>query len=694
MTTATWSVAALAAALLAPAPQEPVHAERVGGFPYQRLATRALTLEAMLDRIAPEAGGRWGEWHLLTAFPYAGHRENDLERALEPESELDRLALDGPGPDFARVYPGKDGSEARWRALGRDVPNHRLDLKIPGGGDLNDFAACYLHTTVTCERDAKLVVEMGSDDGAKVWLNGAVIQSKDVPRGMVPDDDRLQCTFARGVNHFLFKIAQGEGGWDFQITSRRELSADVDAQLYYFLDRDFPPSREREHYRLLVFPVPDSIVLEVGGLAFLGDGTPAVTTRRGDVYLIDGAYEEPPLGARFHRFASGLHEALGCATRRDPDGEAIYAVQRGELTRLVDQDGDRRADLYQTFCDEWGVSGNYHEFGFGPKFDAEGNAWVTLNVGFCGSLGKSIVPLRGACVKIDRAGRLTKVCDGLRSPNGMAAGPDGTWFYVDNQGDWVATNRMSELKPGSWHGHPSSLHWRDDSAEGKQPPRQPPTVWFPYEKMGQSVADLALDTTGGKFGPFAGQFFAGDQLAGTIMRVAIEQVDGHWQGACFPFLSGFGCGVNRLAFAPDGSLFVGETDRGWGSVGRRREGLERVVFGGAAPFEILAVRARPDGFDLEFTEEVDPATAADVQSYAMTSYTYEYHADYGAPEADTLALAIAAATLLDARTVHLSVSPLRPEYVHEIHAAGVRSKAGVPLLHPEAYYTLVHLATR
>ena len=109
---------------------------------------------------------------------------------------------------------------------------------------------------------------------------------------------------------------------------------------------------------------------------------------------------EPPLNARFTLFAEGLHEPLGLASRMDADGEAVYTVQRGELTRLMDLDGDDCADLYESFNADWGVSGNYHEFAFGPKFDRQGNAWITLNVGFCGSLGKSEVPWRGWAVKV------------------------------------------------------------------------------------------------------------------------------------------------------------------------------------------------------------------------------------------------------------------------------------------------------
>jgi hypothetical protein len=202
-----------------------------------------------------------------------------------------------------------------------------------------------------------------------------------------------------------------------------------------------------------------------------------------------------------------------------------------------------------------------------------------------------------------------------------------------------------------------------------------------------------LDTTGGKFGPFAGQLFIGEQTLATVMRVCLEKVDGVYQGACFPFRQGFASGVHRLRFAPDGSMFVGMTDRGWGSTGPKRFGLQRLVWTGETPFEILTMTAAPDGFDLRFTQDVDPATASDPASYQMTSYTYLYHPDYGSPEVDTQPVAITAATLTDPRTVHLAVTPLREGYVHELSVTSVRKKASLgsesaTLLHPQAYYTL------
>ncbi|MCZ6597335.1 MAG: ThuA domain-containing protein [Planctomycetota bacterium] len=677
----------------AAAAQQETGRDTIGGVPYVRGSDRDTTLEAMLQALQPQTV-TWKDWYLLSPFPYAGHGKNDLATVLEPEQELTRMRANGSGPDLERTYVGKKETQAKWRRLGR-MADRFIDLHVFPDPELSDYVVCYLYVTVEATADTTVDVTLGSDDGVRAWVNGKLVHEKDVPRGLNPYDDALKLRFEEGVNHVLFKISEGAGGWAFQIMTREKLGDRDDVLLHYYLDRDFPPSPERAHYRALSYPVPRGIVLEVGGIAFLEDGRPVVCTRRGDVFVIEGAYEEPPIDARFELFATGLHEPLGLNVRNDADGEAVYAVQRAELTRLVDDDEDPYADRYETFCDDWGVSGNYHEFAFGPEWDREGNAWVTLNVGFCGSLGKAVVPYRGWAVKITPDGELIPVCDGLRSPNGIAMWTDGSMFYVDNQGDYVATNRLSHLAPGSWHGHPASLRWRTDlEGPDDRPPRQPASVWFPYRKMGQSAADIALDDTGGAFGPFTGQFFVGDQTQASVMRVFLEQVEGHYQGACFPFLTGLDCGVNRVEFAPDGSLFVGETDRGWASAGRKTYGLQRIVYTGVEPFEILAMRARSDGFELELTQDVDRATAENPGSYRMTSYTYEYHAAYGASEDDTQDLNIVAATMIEPRRVRLVVEPLRANYVHELAAAGVRSSAGEPLLHARAYYTLINVPGR
>ena len=101
------------------------------------------------------------------------------------------------------------------------------------------------------------------------------------------------------------------------------------------------------------------------------------------------------------------------------------------------------------------------------------------------------------------------------------------------------------------------------------------------------------------------------------------------------------------------------------------------------------MRAKPDGFELTFTLPVDPQSAGDVASYELQTYAYIYQSSYGSPEVDHTKPTIAKAEVAeDGLSVRLRIDGLQRGHVHELHAKGVRSGAGLPLLHQEAYYTL------
>jgi len=458
---------------------------------------------------------------------------------------------------------------------------------------------------------------------------------------------------------------------------------------------------EDEYYRLVRFPMTERLVLEAGALEFMPDGKLAVATRRGDIYLIDEPLTEKPQEANYAVFASGLHEVLGLAWREP----WLYCVQRCEVTRMKDENGDGRADLFESVSDGWEIGGDYHEYAFGSKFDREGNLWVTLCL--TGSF-TSEFKYRGWCLRITPDGKAVPTCSGIRSPGGMGANAAGDVFYTDNQGPWNGTSALKWLRPGKFVGHPGGFRWYDIASEAmgprpkepqsnsrmmveakKIPELEPPAIYFPYNKMGQSASGIQCDLSGGKFGPFQNQLFVGDQTHSTVMRVYLEKMQGHYQGACFPFRQGLGSGSLSLIQASDGSLFVGGTNRGWGSRGAQPYSLDRIVWTGKTPFEIHEMRARPDGFELTFTDKVDAATAGDPKSYKLSTYTYIYQAAYGSPEVDATEPKITKIDVAgDGRSVRLTIDKLQEGHVHELHATGVRSAAGHPLLHPQAYYTL------
>jgi len=459
--------------------------------------------------------------------------------------------------------------------------------------------------------------------------------------------------------------------------------------------------RQEDFYEITSFVIPEDINLEVGGMQLMPDGQLAVSTRRGDIYLVSNPTEKNLAEkAEFTLFAQGLHEVLGLAYR---DGW-LYATQRGELTRMKDTNGDGKADLFETVSDGWEINGDYHEYAFGSKFDKDGYIWITLCL--TGSF-TSQVPFRGWCVRVNAEGKMIPTCSGIRSPGGMGMNAVGDVFYTDNQGPWNGTSGLKHLVPGHFMGNPSGNQWYEiaenmgprpqDPESGsrlhieadKIPEFLPPAILFPFTKMGQSASGIEYDRSEGKFGPFAEQMLVGDHFLSTVMRVSLEKVKGRYQGACYPMLEGIASGTLPLEMDTEGNLFVGATNRGWGSRGNKPYSLQRVNWTGVTPFTIYEVKARNDGFELIFTQPIDPTSIEAEGAITIGTYTYIYQSSYGSPEVDHTEPTITGIEVRpDGKSLVMKVDQLQRGHIHEIKTPGIRDPQGNPLWHPIAYYTL------
>ncbi|MEZ6137176.1 MAG: hypothetical protein R3C53_19985 [Pirellulaceae bacterium] len=460
---------------------------------------------------------------------------------------------------------------------------------------------------------------------------------------------------------------------------------------------------EADYYPITTFETPEGVVLEAGAVQLMPDGKLAVATRRGEIWMVDEPFSDKVTASNFKLFAEGLHEPLGLTER---DGW-LYVTQRPDVSRLRDSDGDGRADEFEVVADGWEISGDYHEYAFGSKFDRHGDIWVVLCL--TGSFS-SDVPYRGWCMRVTSDGKTIPTSSGIRSPGGIGANLAGEIFYTDNQGPWNGTCHLKHLIPGKFMGHPGGFRWYEQAKAtlGEQPvePESPsrsltqaaripefevPVVMFPYDKMGKSASGVTCDISGGKFGPFAGQMFVSDQSASTVMRVYLEKVQGHYQGVVFPFRSGLASGNVATEILPQGAMIVGGTNRGWGSVGPKPFALERINWSGKIPFEMHEMHALEDGFELTFTQPVDNQIASDPAAYDLQTYTYIYQSSYGSPEVDhTQPTIVSAVVSEDGMSVKLNVEGLQLGHVHELHAK-LKSREGLPLLHDVAYYTLNYL---
>jgi hypothetical protein len=457
---------------------------------------------------------------------------------------------------------------------------------------------------------------------------------------------------------------------------------------------------EAKSYPIVNILIPPQVPLRPGGLEILPDGRLAVGTRRGDIYFIKGAFETPPK-PEYHLFATGQDEIFSLAWK---DG-AMTAVSFGEVTRISDADGDVVADRYDTLTNNWGYAEG-HEFAFGSKHDPEGNIWVAL--GLSGSY-ESHNLFRGWAVKVTPDGKMIPVCSGLRSPAGVGPNAEGAMFAIESQGPWNGCCSLKHLKEGAFLGHPASYNWypyapdvkapelkpNSDSRMGVEKKRVkeliPPAVRFPYIKMGRSVSGFRVNKTGGKFGPFDNQIFLGDYTLSILMRATTEQINGVWQGACYPFREGLATGIMNVEFSPQGQLVAGgfTTNSQWPVRGTEPFALQRIDWNGVVPFEIREINIRKDGFRITFTKPVDKEIAAKPGVYAITTYTHIYHAGYGSPEVDqTTARVIEAVPSEDGLSVLVHLERIVEDHIHDFNLAGIRSQDGRRLVHNKAYYTV------
>lgn len=458
-----------------------------------------------------------------------------------------------------------------------------------------------------------------------------------------------------------------------------------------------------DYYRIETYELPKGVNFEASGLAVLPDGRLAVSLRKGEVWIAQTPTDlQKP---NFKLFASGLHEILGLAWH---DG-ALYATQRSEVTKLRDTDNDGMADEYSSAATGWGVSGNYHEYAYGPVIDAKGNLFTSLNAGMgkgwkgAGDEGEHAL-WRGWMVRTTPEGKMEPWCAGFRSPCGIGTDSEGEIFITDQQGNWIPTTPLFHARKGAWFSHMDAMaDTQRPESPVKVDPKQPDgitvaeamkqvrgytpaAVWLPYVKMGQSGTGVRCDLTGGKFGPFEKQMFLGEFVLSGVNRVFLEKVGGEYQGACFPFVDGLQCAALALNFLKDGSLVIGQTNRGWNSSGNRPFGLQRLVWTKKTPLEVQKMELTKTGFRFTFTQAVDVASLGALEGQ---SYTYLFQSKYGSPEVDAKPLALTESKLSDdGLTLEVKSDSLREGYVHEVELPALKAKDGTPLWHRIAYYTL------
>ena len=575
-----------------------------------------------------------------------------------------------------------------------DFGEHQTNIRVVFRGQLN--------IDQTDSYDFRLI----SDDGSYLFIDDKEIIDNGGYHGFEAVDG--EAYLEKGIHEVRIEFEQGGGGaaislqWFDKVSEEFEL-VPVDKLSYnethfeettpYIPEPEVETSvakrpgdqapLEAMHPSFTLYQArPNSFEPRVGGIDFIDADKMIVSTwdAEGSVFSVENYTAENPEEIKVKKIASGLAEPLGVKV---VDGD-IYVLQKQELTKLIDHNGDEIIDEYQTVSNNWRVSDNFHEFAFGLQYK-DGHFYAALATAILPG-GASAVPQiqdRGKVVKINKENGATEfIAHGLRTPNGIGMNTEKELFIADNQGDWLPASKIVHIQNGEFYGS------RSVNPEGTKGLKEKlPVVWLPQDEIGNSPSE----PTYLNIGPYKDQLIHGEVTHGGIKRVAYEEVEGQLQGVVFRFIQGVEAGVNRIRWAPDGSLVIGGigVSGNWQHYGKLPHGLQRITYNGKTTFEMLKVNAMSDGFKIEFTEPL--AADTDLKNLLQIEQWYYLPTnEYGGPKLDHKTLRHKVASISENRkTVFVTVDGLKENHVVYFHLnKDIKSATGQELWTTEAWYTL------
>jgi hypothetical protein len=158
------------------------------------------------DTPKPDDEGFIRDWLVLVPLPF-GDGQTGAE-ALAKQQVPNETKLKPKEGDKVKV----GGKEYTWKK--HKSESHLLDLNGLLGQQTEDsvaYAVCYL---VAEEKLPNLTLKTGSDDQAKVYLNGKEVWKNEEARPADKDQDSTpDLTLAKGYNTIVFKIVNEKVDW-------------------------------------------------------------------------------------------------------------------------------------------------------------------------------------------------------------------------------------------------------------------------------------------------------------------------------------------------------------------------------------------------------------------------------------------------------------------------------------------------
>ncbi|WP_169978823.1 LamG-like jellyroll fold domain-containing protein [Tautonia rosea] len=356
---------------------------------------------------------------------------------------------------------------------------------------------------------------------------------------------------------------------------------------------------------------PFQALFFITAVDFFADGSAAVATAHGDVWVVRGI-DRDLASVSWHRFATGLYQPLGLKVVNG----SVVVLGRDQLTRLVDENEDGEADLYESFNHDLIIQGLDHAYAMRLETDTEGNFYF---------LKSGAGPHGSALIRVSADGsELSVVARGFRHPYGMGIGPANQITVADNEGNWVPSSKIDLIREGGFYGYLASA---PEAPEGVVP--DPPLCYIP--KAADNSSGGQVWYTGDRWGDYHqnGMLHLSWGRC-TLHAVLQEEIEGIHQATTvrFPGLT-FLSGSGQAVFHPiDGQLYVVGLN-GWQTGAAADGSIQRVRYTGRPIHMPTALNVFEDGVLLTFSEPIDEAIASDLKRYRAEQWNYQWSSTYG-----------------------------------------------------------------
>ncbi len=414
---------------------------------------------------------------------------------------------------------------------------------------------------------------------------------------------------------------------------------------------------------------PFKALMFLSGVDFLPNRDLIVSAAHGDVWLVSGA-DDKLAKLTWRRFATGLYQPLGVKV---VDGKT-YVIERGQITRLHDLNGDGEADFYENFNSDWHVGHGPHSFDTCLETDSQGNFYFLKT-------GDTETPTGGCLMRVASDGKKAAIYStGFRHPIGLGISPADYITGADQEGNWMPSTRIDHYKQGGFYGDMRAHH-------RKEAPKiyDPPICWVPHHADGSAGGQVWVPK--GSWGPLSERCLHMSYGRCNLHLLSKEEIGDVPQGGLIDLKLTFSSGVFRARFNPhDGHLYLAGL-RGWQNAAKQDGCLERVRYNGKPMSLPLDINARKDGLLLTFSQPLDKAAAENVANYRIAEWNYRWSGDYGSKRYSVKHpinvgqddVSVLGAKLLNERTVLLTVADLHPVMQMQI-GYNLRTQAGEPLV--------------